>query len=49
VQYVQFNDNFDGVIESQVFHYGGNLENVYTTWKQYHTHFRLPAQNAAAA
>ncbi|EGR29751.1 hypothetical protein IMG5_149350 [Ichthyophthirius multifiliis] len=41
VEYVEFNETFQGIIKSQVFHYGNKVDDVYSEWKKYANLFRL--------
>lgn len=41
VEYVSFEESFEGLIKAQMFHYRDSFEDVYPIWKEYRDHFKL--------
>ena len=41
IEYVKFEETFEGLIRSQVEHHKDSFEDVYPIWKEYRDHFRL--------
>lgn len=41
IEYVDFDESFEGIIKSQMFHYRGSFEDVYHVWSEHRDHFRL--------
>lgn len=42
VEIVEFDKSMDGIIESFLTHYQGNVDDVFVEWRKYANHFRLP-------
>jgi len=43
VEYVKFEESFEGIIKSQVYHYRDTFEDVYAVWSLYKDHFKYKA------
>ena len=40
LEYVSFDESFEGVIKSQLFHHRDSFEDVYPLWREHRDHFR---------
>jgi Peptidase family M49 len=40
VEYVEFEESFEGIIKSHIYHYRNTYEDVYHTWKEHSQAFR---------
>ncbi len=44
IEYVRFEENFEGIIKSQLFHHKDSFEDVYPIWRDYGQYFRSQNQ-----
>ena len=44
IDYIKFEENFEGIIKSQIFHYRNSVEDIYSAWREYGKHFQRPRQ-----